>query len=94
MSFASSYSRAANSAWRHHGFAISTALQGWGNDYREPLLTWFVHKVPSVTAVELAALGLGPMAAELADRIKTLRNHQRLYKSFDVQGEIVRGLPF
>ncbi|WP_420737765.1 ATP-binding protein [Bradyrhizobium japonicum] len=63
-------------------------------DYREPLLTWFVHKVPSVTPVELAALGLGPMAAELADRIKTLRNHQCLYKSFDVQGEIVRGLPF
>ncbi|WP_315805463.1 ATP-binding protein [Bradyrhizobium sp. SZCCHNS3002] len=63
-------------------------------DYREPLLTWFVHKVPSVTAAELAALGLGPLAAELADRIKMLRNHQCLYKSFDVQGEIVRGLPF
>lgn len=63
-------------------------------DYREPLLTWFIHKVPSVTPPDLAALGLGPAAAEMAERVKTLGNHQCLYKSFDVQGEIVRGLPF
>lgn len=63
-------------------------------DYREPLLTWFVHKVPSVNAADLSALGLGAAAGELADRVKTLGNHQCLYKSFDVPGEIVRGLPF
>lgn len=63
-------------------------------DYREPLLTWFVHKVPSVTPAELSSLGLGVAAADLAERVKTLGNHKCLYKSFDVAGEIVSGLPF
>ncbi len=63
-------------------------------DYREPLLTWFIHKVPNVVPAELSALGLPGSAAELAERIKSLKNHQCLYKSFDVAGEIIRGLPF
>ncbi|MGT2465828.1 hypothetical protein ACVOMV_12855 [Mesorhizobium atlanticum] len=63
-------------------------------DYREPLLTWFVHKVPNVTAAELSALGLAASAGEVAERVKTLANHQCLYKSFDVPGEIIRGFPF
>ena len=65
-----------------------------GTDYREPLLTWFVHKVPNVTASELSALGLSASAAELAERVKTLGNHQCLYKSFDSPGEFIRGYPF
>ena len=65
-----------------------------GTDYREPLLTWFVHKVPNVTAGELSALGLTGTAIELAERVKSLGNHQCLYKSFDVPGEVIRGLPF
>lgn len=63
-------------------------------DYREPLLSWFVHKVPNVTASELSALGLAANAGEVAERVKTLGNHQCLYKSFDVGGEIIRGYPF
>lgn len=63
-------------------------------DYREPLLTWFVHKVPNVTVSELSALGLSSTAAEIAERVKGLANHQCLYKSFDSPGDIVRGLPF
>lgn len=63
-------------------------------DYREPLLTWFIHKVPSILPAELQALGLGAGAGELAERVKALGNHQCLYKSFDVPGRIVRGLPF
>lgn len=64
-------------------------------DYRDPLLTWFVHKVPNVTPAELAALGLTGGLGELADRVKTLKNHQCLYKSFDtLSGEVIRGLPF
>lgn len=63
-------------------------------DYREPLLSWFVHKVPNVTPTELSALGLTGSAAELAERVKSLEVHQCLYKSFDVPGEVVRGLPF
>jgi hypothetical protein len=63
-------------------------------DYREPLLTWFVHKVPNVTPVELAALGLGATAAEMAERVKELPNHHCLYKTYDTGGQIIRGLPF
>ena len=63
-------------------------------DYREPLLTWFVHKVPNVSASELSALGLAASAGEIAERVKTLGNHQCLYKSFDVSGEVIRGFPF
>ena len=63
-------------------------------DYREPLLSWFVHKVPNVTPAELSALGLTGGAAEMAERVKSLQVHQCLYKSFDVPGEVVRGLPF
>lgn len=63
-------------------------------DYREPLLSWFIHKVPNVTPAELSALGLTGSSAELAERVKSLQVHQCLYKSFDVPGEVVRGLPF
>jgi DNA phosphorothioation-dependent restriction protein DptH len=63
-------------------------------DYRDPLLTWFIHKVPNVTPAELSALGLTGSVAELAERVKSLQNHQCLYKSFDVSGEVIRGLPF
>jgi len=65
-----------------------------GTDYREPLLTWFIHKVPNVTPSELGALGFTSDLAELSDRVKTLPNHQCLYKSFDVAGEVIKGLPF
>lgn len=65
-----------------------------GTDYREPLLTWFIHKVPNITASELSALGLTATAAELSERIKGLGNHQCLYKSFDSPGEFIRGYPF
>lgn len=63
-------------------------------DYREPLLTWFLHKVPNITPGELSALGLTGSPADLAERVKSLQNHQCLYKSFDSPGEVIRGLPF
>jgi DNA phosphorothioation-dependent restriction protein DptH len=63
-------------------------------DYRDPLLTWFIHKVPNVTPAELSTLGLTGSLAQLAERVKSLKNHQCLYKSFDIPGEVIRGLPF
>ena len=63
-------------------------------DYREPLLTWCIHKVPNATAAELGALGLVSDLGELSERVKSLPNHHCLYKSFDAPGEVVRGLPF
>ena len=64
------------------------------SDYREPLLTWFIHKVPNVTAQELGALGLSGEISPLAERVKSLAVHQCLFKTFNVSGEIVKGTPF
>jgi hypothetical protein len=63
-------------------------------DYREPLLTWFIHKVPNVTVQELSALGMANVSPQMADRIRQLGNHECLYKTFDNGGEIVKGTPF
>ncbi|WP_220432541.1 hypothetical protein [Saccharospirillum alexandrii] len=63
-------------------------------DYREPLLTWFIHKVPNATAAEMGALGFTSELGELSERVKTLPNHHCVYKSFDISGEVIRGLPF
>ena len=63
-------------------------------DYREPLLTWCIHKVPNATPAELGSLGFAADLGELSDRVKSLPNHHCLYKSFDVSGEVIRGLPF
>lgn len=63
-------------------------------DYREPLLTWCIHKVPNATVVELGALGLVSDLGEMAERVKVLPNHHCLYKSFGAPGEVIRGLPF
>lgn len=64
------------------------------SDYREPLLTWFLHKVPNITPTELQALGMPSDAAQAAERIKSLPKHFCLYKSFNVMGDIIRGTPF
>jgi DNA phosphorothioation-dependent restriction protein DptH len=63
-------------------------------DYREPLLTWFIHKVPNVTASELSGLGLTSDVGELAERVKAMPNHQMLFKTYGPQPEVVKGLPF
>jgi DNA phosphorothioation-dependent restriction protein DptH len=63
-------------------------------DYREPLLTWFLHKVPNIAPNELLALGMTMDVAQLAERIKALPKHCCLYKSFGVPGEVIEGIPF
>ena len=65
-----------------------------GMDYREPLLSWFIHKVPNVTPQELGALGLTGDVVPLAARVKSLALHECLFKTFNVPGDIVRGIPF
>lgn len=63
-------------------------------DYREPLLSWFIHKVPNVTPQELGALGLTADVAALAERVKTLAKHQCLFKTQGIAGDVVKGIPF
>jgi len=65
-------------------------------DYREPLLTWFLHKVPNVKAQEMSALGLNDPASlqQVAERVKALGLHECLYKTYNVSGEFIKGAPF
>jgi hypothetical protein len=64
------------------------------NDYREPLLTWFVHQVPNITSKELKEIGLASASSELAAKVTTLGMHECLYKSLGESGTIMRGIPF
>lgn len=63
-------------------------------DYREPLLTWFIHKVPNIKPNELNALGFTSDLASLCERVQKLPIHNCVYKTFDCPGEVVDGLPF
>ena len=63
-------------------------------DYSQPLLTWFIHKVPNVTSRELQSIGLSAVADSTVDRVKTLDVHHCLYKTLDVPGRFIRALPF
>ena len=63
-------------------------------DYSEPLLTWFVHKVPNVTARELESIGLNRVANSTVERLKELDVHECLYKTLDVPGRFMRTTPF
>jgi DNA phosphorothioation-dependent restriction protein DptH len=49
-------------------------------DYTEPLLTWFIHKVPNVTARELEAIGLTGVGTSLVERVKTHEVHHCLLR--------------
>jgi len=64
------------------------------SDYREPLLSWFLHKVPNITPIELQALGMSTDVAQLAERVKTLAKHCCLFKTLGVEGEVIQGIPF
>ena len=63
-------------------------------NYLEPLLTWFIHKVPNITARELENIGITSDLEQMASKIRSLNCHECLYKSLGVQGEIMRGTPF
>jgi len=63
-------------------------------DYAQPLLTWFVHKVPSISQKDLFMLGLPDKTEVMLQKIPKLEVHQALYKSLGVDGRFVRGLPY
>jgi hypothetical protein len=63
-------------------------------NYGQPLLTWFIHKVPSVSVKDLTTLGLHGATAEQASAIAQLPVHHALYSSLHFPGRFVRGTPF
>ncbi len=65
-----------------------------GTNYLEPLYTWFIHQVPNITVKELESIGLTRASNEMVSQIRSLKPHQCLYKTFDVNGEFIRANPF
>ena len=63
-------------------------------NYKEPLLTWFIHQVPNVTVNELKGIGLVDVDSGMTSRIRGLGQHECLYKSLEVDGEFIRGTPY
>jgi len=63
-------------------------------NYLEPLLSWFVHKVPNVTVKELEGIGLTGVNSDIIDTIKSLNCHECLYKTLGVDGKVIRATPF
>lgn len=63
-------------------------------NYFEPLLTWFVHKVPNLRVKDLEAIGLIDVDGDLVDAVKSLNCHECLFKTLGFDGKIIRATPF
>ncbi|MHA7178339.1 ATP-binding protein [Arthrobacter sp. Sr24] len=64
-------------------------------NHGQPLRTWFIHKVPSVSLRELEALGMPGLQENVVKRIPDLGLHEVLYKSFGWDdGWFVRVTPY
>lgn len=64
-----------------------------GTDYMQPLLTWFVHKVPNISIKELQSLGLTNVDENTVRKIKSFDKHECLYKGLNAPGVIIKGVP-
>jgi len=63
-------------------------------NYTEPLLTWFVHKVPNLTVKDLESIGIAGAGIETVNMVKGLRPHECLYKTAGIDSKFIRGTPF
>lgn len=85
---------------REFGFGVILASQYLshfrtsGVNYGEPLLTWFIHKVPRVSLRELETLGLTGVPQGAASHISGLKVHEALYSSLGYPGSFIKGTPF
>jgi DNA phosphorothioation-dependent restriction protein DptH len=64
-----------------------------GTNYLEPLLTWFIHKVPNVTVKELQSLGLINSDSSTVEKVKSLDCHYCYYKGLEAPGVVIKGHP-
>lgn len=64
------------------------------NDYRQPLLTWFIHKVPQLTVGELAQLGNADVNQSTVDEVKDLEVSHSYFRSLGSNGRTIRDIPY
>ena len=65
-----------------------------GTNYAEPLRTWFIHRVPSVTTRELSRIGNIAPTEQIVHQIQNLQPHQAFYVSYGWNGRFIRGRAF
>ena len=63
-------------------------------DYSEPLLTWFIHKVPNISVRELEGIGIAGANLDTVGKVRELRPHECLYKTAGIGQTFIRGAPF
>ena len=73
---------------------LSHFNQSGSVDYKEPLLTWAIHKVPDVSEKQLNGLGINAATKEMAEKISSLPTHHAFYKSLNYEGRFIEGTPF
>lgn len=65
-----------------------------GTDYAQPMRTWLVHRVPSVSKKALNELGVSSATSMDASAISDLGLHEGYFATFDCPGRFVLGDPF
>ena len=63
-------------------------------DYREPIPSWFIHKVPGVTPRDLDRIGLPNAQTSTINRIAGLEPFHSLCKTLNWEGEFINEVPF
>lgn len=63
-------------------------------NYAEPLLSWFIHRVPSISTKELLSLGAHHATDHVAQRIPALGVHQCYYRSWGNDGSFIHAVPY
>ena len=86
---------------RKFGFGVLLATQYLSQfktrheNYIEHLNTWFIHRVQDLKVKELENVGITKnLNTDTVNQIKNLKKHECFFKTFDVDGEIIRGTPF
>lgn len=63
-------------------------------DYLEPIGSWFIHRVPGLTARDLDKVGLPTASDSMVKRISSLEMFNSLCKTLDWGGEFIEEIPF
>ena len=85
---------------REYGVAVILSSQYLSHfmtsesNYAQPLRTWFIHRIPTVSKKSLNDLGIVNATADDATKIAELGIHQSFYSSFDCTGKFLAGYPF
>jgi DNA phosphorothioation-dependent restriction protein DptH len=80
------------------GVILSSQFLSHFNDgdtnYGEPVKTWFVHQVPTLSIKDLQDLGLAGVTTADVETIKALEIFQSYFLSYGAEGQFVREVPF